>query len=440
MADVPLAAQSTDTMPSAAGTDLSTGPSAAAGSDPGTELRTATPAGADAGGGRIGGRMQQYLDSAMTTLEKYGLKPDGEPDEPQLMQLLEEVRDLDEERVVAIGRTVRHMSSFNQLVRDNVEKIRIGNRYMDITQGFDSIREDCKTLIDQLADGKIGPMERMSNLWMRLRRGNPNKRFDEIFETYKEVSDDTRDQLQREQAIMEGYIDFRFALKEAEVAARELLELQTPRLEDAQKGLTAAQAAVDDFKGDDEGERGRLELARDESRNELQKQDRAYQLCKDIVENLSIGYDVGETLVTKLKQTHDVKDQLYRRAVAFFTTNEHVFTILGTVYTSQFGLHEATQATEAMKEGVNKSIEDVADLSRELERAALKAGYGSTISPASVTKLVDAISDYQVESLTMIADLRKESEQNAKEIRRVVEAGKQRFEQTLARHARQGTL
>jgi len=56
--------------------------------------------------------------------------------------------------------------------------------------------------------------------------------------------------------------------------------------------------------------------------------------------------------------------------------------------------------------------------------------------PASLEKLVSAISDYQVESLQMIAELRKESEANAKEIRRVVEEGKKRYQETLARFAR----
>ena len=45
---------------------------------------------------------------------------------------------------------------------------------------------------------------------------------------------------------------------------------------------------------------------------------------------------------------------------------------------------------EALKTGVNKGLEDVAELGRELEKAALKAGYGSTISPASLEKLVTA--------------------------------------------------
>ncbi|MEM8866362.1 MAG: cell surface protein, partial [Planctomycetota bacterium] len=354
-------------------------------------------------------------------------------------RLLEEVRHVDESKVLAIAGVVKHMSEFNTLVRENVENINVGNRYLNISQSFDSIREDSKRLIAQLDDGKIGFSEKMSNVWMKLRRGTPHDRFEEIVETYKEVCKDTKDQLEREQVIMDGYIDFRFALKEAEILAREVFEKQIPVLEEAKAALAAAQQKASDYDGDDESMRSRLQLQRDEAHDAFQREDRVYQLLKDIAENLAIGYDVGETLVTKLKQTHDVKDQVYRRAVTFFTTNEHVFTILGTVYTSQQGLHEATQSTQALKEGVNKSLEDIADLGRELEREALKAGYGSTIAPESLEKLVRAISDYQVESLHMVAELREESEQNAREIRRVVEEGKARYQQTLEKFAL-GTL
>ena len=381
------------------------------------------------------GKMQKYLDKAVDVLEKFGVT--GKQETPaELIRLLEEVRHVDEARAVAIANTIKYMGTFNQLVRDNVENINVGNRYLDISQMFDSIREDSKTLIKQLDDGKISVPEKMSNLWMRMRRGSPSARFEKIVDVYQDVCKDTKNQLEREEAIMDGYIDFRFALKEAEILSRELLEKELPSLDKAKAALAAAQKAVDDYKGQDESQKSRLELARDEARNSFQNEDRTYQLLKDITENLAIGYDVGETLVTKLKQTHDVKDQVYRRAVTFFTTNEHVFTILGTVYTSQQGLHEATQSTEALKAGVNKSLEDVAELGRELEKAALKAGYGSTINPASLEKLVTAISDYQVESLQMIAELRKESEANAKEIRRVVEEGKKRYQETLARFAR----
>lgn len=377
--------------------------------------------------------MQRYLDKATAVLEKFGVLPKN-PIPNELTTLLDEVKHVDEPKVLTIARTVKYMGTFNKLVRDNVEDIDIGNRYLTITQMFDSIRDDSKKLISQLDDGKISLGEKVSNLWMKMRRGTPSDRFEKISEIYRDVAGDTRKQLEKEQAIMNGYIDFRFSLKEAEVVARELLEKQTATWDRSKETLAAAQTALDAFKGDASG-RSQLELSRDEANHSFHQEDRCYQLLKDIAENLSIGYDVGETLITKLKQTHDVKDQVYRRSVTFFTTNEHVFTILGAVYTSQHGLHEATQSHEALKEGVNKGLEDVADLGRQLEREALKAGYGSTINPASVEKLVRAITDYQVESIKMIADLRKESDQNAREIRRVVEEGKQRYQSTLAKFA-----
>jgi hypothetical protein len=380
--------------------------------------------------------MRKYLDRATDVLKKFGVDS-GQSAPQELISLLESVKHLDEAKVLAIADVIQHMSAFNALVRENVEGVNIGNRYMDITQMFDSIREDSKRLISQLDDGKISGTEKVSNWWMKIRRGTPSDRFEQIVEVYSDVAKDTKDQLKREEAIMEGYIDFRFALKEAEVLARELFDAHVPVLEAAKEELAKSQDALDNYTGTDEAGKSQLELARDEAKHHFEEEDETYQLLKDIAENLQIGYDVGETLITKLKQTHDVKERVYRRAVTFFTTNEHVFTILGTVYTSQHGLHEVTQATEAMKEGVNKGLEDVADLGRELERAAIKAGYGSTIDPESVQKLVESITDFQVESLEMIAELRKESEESTKAIRKTVEAGKRKYQETVARHAQQ---
>lgn len=384
---------------------------------------------------RDASKMRKYLDSAVQVLKDFGV--DSKNSAPQeLISLLEGVKYLDEAKVLAIADVIQHMGAFNALVRENVESIQIGNRYLQISQEFDSVREDSKRLISQLDDGKISGTEKLSNWWMKIRRGTPNDRFEKIQELYSDVAKDTKTALKSEEQIMDAYIDFRFALKEAEVLARELLDTHKPILEAAQEGLATAQETLDNYTGTDGAGKSQLELARDESRQHYEDEDETYQLLKDIAENLEIGYDVGETLITKLKQTHDVKERVYRRAVTFFTTNEHVFTILGTVYQSQHGLHEVTQATEAMKDGVNKGLEDIADLGRELERAALKAGYGSTIDPQSVQKLVDAISDFQIESLEMIADLRKESEESTKAIRKSVEEGKKKYQQTLARHAR----
>lgn len=382
--------------------------------------------------------MRDYLDRALKTLKEFGGERNEAPQE--LITLLEDVKYLDEAKVLAIASVIKHMSSFNALVRENVESVQIGNRYMDITMMFDSIRDDSKRLISQLDDGKMSGTEKVSNWWMKMRRGTPSDRFDQIVDVYASVAKDTKDALNKEEKIMDAYIDFRFALKEAEVLARELLDSHAPILEAAKIGLADAQKTIDEYTGTDQGGMGHLELRRDEARHNFEKEDKTYQLLKDIAENLGIGYDVGETLITKLKQTHDVKERVFRRAVTFFTTNEHVFTILGTVYTSQHGLHEITQATEAMKDGVNKGLQDVASLGRELERAALKAGYGSTIDPESVQKLVDSISGFQIESLQMIAELRKESEESTKAIRKSVEEGKKKYQETLGKYARGQSL
>ena len=73
----------------------------------------------------------------------------------------------------------------------------------------------------------------------------------------------------------------------------------------------ASQQALDNYTGTDEGGKSQLELRRDEARHRYENEDETYQLLKDIAENLEIGYDVGETLITKLKQTHDVKERVY---------------------------------------------------------------------------------------------------------------------------------
>jgi len=377
--------------------------------------------------------IQKYLDGAVDVLKRFGFLDKAE-EESRLASILADVTSVDEERVVAIAKVVRHMGSFNALVRENVQGMTVSDRYADIAQKFDSIREDAGRVLKQLEDGKIDLRERMSNWWMRIRRGTTHERFGQIKRIHESVAGDTKTQLERENTILDAYIDFRFALKGAEILAQEVLRTQEGALETARGTLKGASEAVETYKEGDAAEKSRLELRRDEAKREFEQQDRRYQLIKDVAENLSMGYNVGETLVSKLKQTHDVKEQVYRRAITFFATNEHVFTTLDAVYTSQLGLHEATRTSESMRAGVNRGLEDVAELGTALEGAALRAGYGSTYNPQSVQKLVDAVVSYQEESRKTIEQLRTESTKNAQEISAIVEAGKKRARDAIVRY------
>jgi len=92
-----------------------------------------------------------------------------------------------------------------------------------------------------------------------------------------------------------------------------------------------------------------------------------------------------------------------------------------------FGLHESTKTLDAMKEGMSKSIEVLADMGGKVQEAAVRAGYGPTIRADAVKKLVDSVIGFQERSLGIVAEMREMSTKNSAEIRDAVEDGKKRI-------------
>ena len=376
----------------------------------------------------------QYLDKAMNSLHDLGLLPEQGGEEAPLIVLLKQIADLDEERVVAITRTLSQSSLFNEVVREQVQAMDIGTRYEDIVDAFNSIRDDAKKMVEQIDDGKLDTFERISNVWMKVTRGDIASRFDDIKDTYLDVTDATQDQIQREQTILEAYQDFRGALKQSEVMALELLKKAGAKLEAAKGDVNTAMKTVEGYQGEDAVERARLEMARDQAVRALQKEEKRYQIAKDLSDNLTISYNTSEVVMARLLQTTNAKERVYAQAVSFFSTNEVVLTALSASFTGMFGLHEGTQTVEAMKEGVSRSLEDLAEIGGKVQEAAVRAGYGPTIRADAVKKLVDSVVSWQTRSREIIEEMRKQSTANAEEIRDAVEEGKRK----LARLAEEG--
>ena len=117
----------------------------------------------------------------------------------------------------------------------------------------------------------------------------------------------------------------------------------------------------------------RVELARDEQLRNVQDEEKRYQIAKDLADNLTVSYNTSEVIMARLKQTTNAKERVYHQAISFFGTNESVFTALTASFTGLFGLHESTQTLEAMKEGVSKSLEDLADIGGKVQEEAIKA-------------------------------------------------------------------
>jgi hypothetical protein len=371
----------------------------------------------------------QYLDRAMGGLKDLGLAPKkgAKSQAAPIVALLEQITKLDETRVAAIARTLDQMSLFNDVVREQVAGVTVGERYEDITNAFNSIRDDAKSLVDQYADGKVSTMERVSNVWMKMTRGDIAGRFGKIKDSYLEVQDESANQIDREHKILDAYMDFRGAMKQSEVMALEVLKKAEGELEKARGLVNEAVAKVAGYIGTDPAERSKLELGRDEKLRTLQMEEKRYQIAKDLSDNITIGYNTSDVIMARLVQTTSAKERVYAQSVSFFSTNEVVLTALTASFTGMHGLHESTQTLEAMKKGVNQSLEVLADIGGEIQEAATRAGYGPTVSAASVKLLVDSVVSYQERSQTIIKEMRQLSTRNSEEIREAVEDGKQRL-------------
>ncbi len=106
-----------------------------------------------------------YLDRAMQALRDLGLVPDGPSShEAPIVTLLQQISDLDEDRVVAITRTLAQASLFNEVVRQQVAAMDIGTRYERIVTDFNSIRDDARAMVEQVEDGRVSTFERLANV------------------------------------------------------------------------------------------------------------------------------------------------------------------------------------------------------------------------------------------------------------------------------------
>ena len=376
----------------------------------------------------------QYLDKAAGALRDMGLQP-AKVEPAPINILLEKIADLDKDKITIIARTLAQAEVFNEVVREQTSKMEVGQRYQAITEGFNSIRDDAKRLVDQVEDGKIGPFERGTNIWMKVVRGDISDRFDAIRKIYLDVTKETKNQIEREAKILDAYRDYRGALKHAEVMALEILKTADGKLNAVKTELGTASKTVGEFAGTEPSERAKLELIRDEYLRQVQDEEKRYQISKDLSDNLTISYNTSEVIMARLMQTTSAKERVYAQAVSFFSTNDSVLAALKASFTGLFGLNEATKTLDAMKEGMSQSLETLSEVGVKVQDAAIKAGYGPTVRADAVKKLVDSVVTFQVRSIETIAEMRKLSTQNSAEIRDAVEAGKKRIARLSAEAA-----
>lgn len=375
-----------------------------------------------------------YLDRAMTALRSLGVSTDRAEPAP-VVALIQKVAVIDEPSALMIARTLQQASLFNQVVRDNINGMSVSTRYEAIAEAFGSIRDDARRMVGQLDDGRIDLREKVSNFVGEFLRGSIPDRFNKIKNTYLEVAKDTEAQMRHEGAILEAYKDFRIALKESEILALTMLERAEESLNDKRDAANAAMADLDDAEELTPEQRARLELDRDLAIRAVQDQDKLYQIVKDLADNLKVSYAASEVVMARLAQTSEVKQRVYSQAVVFFSTNETVLTGINAAFVSMLGLNEATKTHEAMKDGVNKGLEVLAELGDAALEEGIRAGYGPNIQVESVKKLVDAIVAFQEKERSLVQEMRALASQASADISATVEDGKRRYARLIEQSA-----
>nr|WP_250808218.1 hypothetical protein [Neorhizobium tomejilense] len=341
-------------------------------------------------GTTIGSRLQKAIDR----VHDLGLKltvPDVQP----IARVIGRIEDVDPNKITVIARTLTAMQAFDTLVNENLASSSYGERFDAITAGFKSMIGDLNRQINQEEKGGPSFSERFGNVYMKLTRGDVSAQFIAIEGIYKDVIKDSGKTLELQTAILEAYTDARAALKEGEIAAREVFDQMKGILAASKASLDELNRKIEAAPADmPEADRGRLELERDDAANEVRKQDDRYQIAKDMAEMLTVSYSVTETVFGKYYQAHKVLDRLHQKAVLFFDIQRPVLTAMKATYTGIMVVNELSKSQQAMEAGLNDSLENLASLGDTVLREGVRVAHGPGIKASSVRKLVESTVDF----------------------------------------------
>ena len=379
--------------------------------------------------------MSNYLERALSGLRTIGINLVRPVQDAPVLVLLDRVAQYDTTKVTSIATVLQQSTAFNGMVREQIEGMDISTRFMDITQSFTSIREDAAAMAGWMDDGRLDSMEKLKLAWMNMRRGSIPSRFNDIRDNYLQVCKSANDQISRETVILESYMDFRMAMKAAEVEAQQVLAIAGQALEQRTAELNEANQQVAAAESAEPAERAALELRRDEAVRALQDEDKRYQIVKDIADDLKVGYNTAEMVFARINQVHVIKERQYQRMVSFFSTNEVVLTGLAVSFTANSGLAEATHTLNATTDGISKGLEALGSTGNQQLEAAVKASYGSTIKVDSVRALADATLSFQTDMNSLTETYRAESSNASRDIAAAVEDAKRKFAALLSKAA-----
>lgn len=90
----------------------------------------------------------------------------------QFLKLLDNVAEIDKNRIIFIAHTLQQQNTFNEVVREQIDGVHVSERYSNIVKHFDSIRTDMEKMLGWLGNGKLDFLEKIKMGWMTFQRGS----------------------------------------------------------------------------------------------------------------------------------------------------------------------------------------------------------------------------------------------------------------------------
>lgn len=356
------------------------------------------------------------LQSAIDLVKSLKLYND-EKKPGEMIAVIEEVKDVDPDQVFFIARTLAEQVTFDSIVMKKIGGIAVGDDYKEINEAFASLRKDLKEAAENAADGEEGIFDKLVGFFKEMTKGGVDDRWARIEQTFERVTSTLAAQLKAEKEIMLAYQMFRGALGQSQVAALNVKAALQAQLDAAKAKSKAAQDALDAAQSADDATKVSLQIARDEANNGVAKAESRYDVGKDLAEHLMIAYNVSEVTMKKYEGLTNLKDRVHKRMVSIYSTNRVTLASFKAVYSAAVGLAEGTKTLDAMTGGMNDTLNDLADLTGDINKKAIKSGYGATVSPEAMRNFTQAMLKEFDEFDSLVAESRAEATRSAEEIR-----------------------
>ncbi len=376
----------------------------------------------------------EKLQQAIDTVKSLGLG-NGVPTISPMVALIEEVKDADEDAAMYLARLANEGQAFNAFATKNIEGLGIGNVYQEIAQNYASIRADAKEAIEHAAAGNESFLSKLTSFWKESTQGTVAERFSKIVETFLAVNAKLSAQVKKENQVLEAYKLFRLAQGQGVVVSLDFKRKHEALLNAAKAAEVDAQAAVDAAPSTDEVERARLMTVRDAAVDARKKREKAWQTAKDIAEDIGNNHNVSDLIMKEAEGTIENKDRVYKRGVSFISLNQTTIAAMSLSYTSKIGLADGVNALDAMTQGMNDSLNDLADISGKVNEKAIKAGYGATIDANAVERFATSLISEMEQSAPLVEKYRGEAEESSTRISDIVEKTRKRAVELASRPA-----